>query len=113
GTGMDFETGLGTYGDIVAGTVGDRLAKEIRDRTGFDTRVTILGYVQRGGSPTPTDRILGSRFGVAAMDAVSEGRTGVMTALRGESVELVPLVEVAGRPKRVPADLVRVAQVLA
>lgn len=113
GTGMDFETELGPYGEIVAGAVGERLAQEIRERTGFDTRVTILGHVQRGGSPTPTDRILGSRFGVAAMDAVSEGRTGVMTALRGESVELVPLVEVAGRPKRVPADLVRVAQVLA
>jgi ATP-dependent phosphofructokinase / diphosphate-dependent phosphofructokinase len=110
---MDFTTQLGKFGEIVAGAVGDRLAHEIAERTGFDTRVTILGHVQRGGSPTPTDRILGSRFGVAAIDAVVEGRSGVMTALRGEDVVLVPLSEVAGKPKRVPPDLIRTAQVLA
>lgn len=113
GGSMDYTTQVGRFGEIVAGAIGDRLAHEIRERTGFDTRVTILGHVQRGGSPTPTDRILGSRFGVAAMDAIAEGRTGVMTALRGEEVVLVPLAEVAGRPKPVPADLIRAAQVLA
>ena len=113
GTSMDYTTQVGRFGEIVAGAIGDRLATEIEQRTGFETRVTILGHVQRGGSPTPTDRILGSRFGVAAMDAVAEGRTGVMTALRGEAVELVPLAEVAGRVKTVPPDLLRVAQLLA
>ena len=113
GGSMDFHTQLGKFGEIVAGAIGHRLAGEIAERTGFDTRVTILGHVQRGGSPTPADRILGSRFGVAAVDAVSEGRTGVMTALRGESVELVPLADVAGRVKTVPADLLAVARALA
>jgi len=113
GTGMDYETQLGPFGEIVAGGISERLAAEIRERTGFDTRVTVLGHTQRGGTPTPTDRILGSRFGVAAIDALSEGRTGVMTALRGDTVELVPLAEVAGRAKRVPPEAVRVAQLLA
>lgn len=113
GGSMDFTTQLGAYGEIVAGAVGERVAKEIAERTGFDTRVTILGHVQRGGSPTPTDRILGSRFGVAAVDAVVAGETAVMTALRGEQVELVPLAEVAGQVKHVPEDLLRTARVLA
>jgi 6-phosphofructokinase 1 len=73
----------------------------------------VLGHVQRGGIPTPTDRILGSRFGVAAIDAVARGESDVMTALRGERVELVPLSEVAGKVKRVPEDLLAVARALA
>ena len=113
GGSMDFHTQLGRFGEIVAGAVGERVAKEIAERTGFDTRVTILGHVQRGGAPTPTDRILGSRFGVAAMDAIADGHTGVMTALRGEEIHLVPLSEVAGKVKQVPADLLRAARVLA
>ena len=113
GGSMDFHTQLGKFGEIVAGAIGERLAAEIAQRTGFDTRVTILGHVQRGGSPTPTDRILGSRFGVAAMDAITAGTTGVMTALRGERIELVPLAEIAGKVKHVPTDMLRVAQVLA
>src|SRR5699024_2992810 len=75
GSSMDYRTQLGKFGEIVAGAIGERVATEIAERTGFDTRVTILGHVQRGGSPTPTDRILGSRFGVAAMDAISAGTT--------------------------------------
>ncbi|MBX9244063.1 6-phosphofructokinase [Actinotalea ferrariae] len=113
GGSMDYRTQLGKFGEIVAGAIGERLASEIEQRTGFETRVTILGHVQRGGAPTPTDRILGSRFGVAAMDAISAGTTGVMTALRGDRVELVPLADVAGRVKRVPADMLRTAKVLA
>src|SRR5699024_10640375 len=62
GSSMQYRTQVGPYGEIVAGAIGERLAAEIEQRTGFETRVTILGHVQRGGSPTPTDRILGSRF---------------------------------------------------
>jgi phosphofructokinase-like protein len=113
GTSMEYETQVGQYGEIVAGAVGERLKKEIEARTGFDTRVTVLGHVQRGGTPTPADRILGSRFGVAAVDALSEGKTSVMTAVRGEEVVLVPMAELAGKPKPVPQDLLRVASVLA
>ncbi len=89
------------------------MAAEIAQRTGFDTRLTVLGHVQRGGTPTPTDRILGSRFGVAAVDAAASRRTNVMTALRGDEVRLVPFDEVAGKVKHVPDELLRVADALA
>lgn len=104
---------LGPKGQIIAGSASERVAAAIESRTGFETRVTILGHVQRGGSPTPTDRILGSRFGVAAVDALHEGRTDVMTGLHGERVELVPLSEIAGKVKTVPEDMLRAAKVLA
>ncbi len=71
---MEFTQQLGRFGEIVAGSIGERVSAEIAERTGFDTRLTVLRHVQRGGEPTPTDRILGSRFGVAAVDAVSAGR---------------------------------------
>lgn len=113
GTALSTAAELGPMGQIVAGSASERVAAEIATRTGFDTRVTILGHIQRGGSPTPTDRILGSRFGVAAVDALQEGRTDVMTALHGDRVELVPLAEIAGKVKTVPADMLRAAKVLA
>jgi 6-phosphofructokinase 1 len=113
GTSMSYEAPVGQFGEIVAGAIGERVKAEIEKRTGFDTRVTVLGHVQRGGSPVPADRILGSRFGVAAIDAISRGETDVMTALRGEEVVLVPLPEIAGKVKTVPADLLRVARALA
>lgn len=113
GGSWEYRTELGRHGEIVAGAVGERLASELEARTGFETRVTILGHVQRGGTPTAADRILGSRFGVAAVDAVSVGRTGVMTALRAEQVVEVPLEEVAGKVKLVPEELLRAANVLA
>jgi len=113
GSTMDYTTQVGAFGEIVAGAISERVAAEIAQRTGFETRVTILGHVQRGGSPTPTDRILGSRFGVAAMDAVTAGETGVMTALRGERVETIPLADIAGKVKMVPPELLRAARVLA
>jgi len=113
GTSMDYETQMGKFGDIVAGAIGERLKVEIEKRTGFDTRVVVLGHVQRGGIPTHVDRILGSRFGVAAIDAASAGQSDVMTALRGETVEMVPLSEVAGKVKHVPDELLAVARALA
>src|SRR5450756_2558331 len=102
---MSYEAPLGPFGSIVAGAIGERVAAEIGARTGFETRVTVLGHVQRGGTPTPADRILGSRFGVAAIDAITRGESNVMTALRGEEIVLVPLPEIAGKVKVVPADL--------
>lgn len=113
GTSMSYEAPVGQFGEIVAGAIGERVKAEIEQRTGFDTRVTVLGHVQRGGSPVPADRILGSRFGVAAIDAISRGESNVMTALRGEDVVLVPLPEIAGKVKTVPADLLQVARALA
>jgi 6-phosphofructokinase 1 len=112
GTAMDFETPLNERGAIVAGSIGERLTQELSERTGFDTRLTVLGHVQRGGTPTPTDRILGSRFGVAAVDAISQETFGVMTALRGEEIKLVPLKKIAGKVKQVPQELVEVSKAL-
>lgn len=113
GTSMSYEAPVGQFGEIVAGAITARVKAEIEQRTGFDTRVTVLGHVQRGGSPVPADRILGSRFGVAAIDAISRGETDVMTALRGDEVVLVPLQEIAGKVKRVPTELLQVVRALA
>ncbi len=109
---LDFTAPEGPYGAIVAGAMGERIKVELQERTGFDTRVTILGHTQRGGTPTATDRLLASRFGVAAADAVDAGASSVMTALVGDRIELVDIAEVAGRLKTVPDDMVRVARSL-
>jgi 6-phosphofructokinase 1 len=113
GSSMSYKTQVGRFGEIIAGSISERLKIEIEERTGFDTRVTVLGHVQRGGTPSPADRILGSRFGVAAIDAATRGETRVMTALRGEAIELIPLADIAGKTKFVPADLLEVASALA
>ena len=73
------------FGHVRLGGIGSMLEKEIEKRTGFETRTTILGHVQRGGTPTAYDRVLATRFGVAAVDAVAEGAFGKMVALRGTS----------------------------
>lgn len=112
GTTMQWQPQVGPHGSIIGGAAGDRVAAEISERTGFDTRVTVLGHVQRGGTPLPSDRILGSRFGVAAVDALVNGEASVMTALHGEEIMLVPLSDVAGRAKAVPQDLLDVANAL-
>ncbi len=81
-----------------------KLARELEAATGLESRVTILGYVQRGGIPCAADRLLASRLGTAAAHAVEKGQFGVMVAARGEDTELVPLAEVAGQLKLVPTD---------
>ena len=81
-----------------------KLARELEAATGLESRVSILGYVQRGGTPCAADRLLASRLGTAAADAVSRGEFGVMVAARGEGTEMVPLSEVAGKLKLVPPD---------
>src|SRR6266550_5233391 len=99
------------FGRPKLGGISYRVAEEIQRRTGFESRVTILGHVQRGGSPTALDRILATRFGVAAADAASEGRWGVMVALRGTGVVEVPIAEAVATLKSVPEDLYDVAEV--
>lgn len=81
-----------------------KLARELEAATGLETRVTILGYVQRGGTPCAADRLLATRLGSAAAGLVARGEFGVMVAARGESAEPVPLSEVAGKVKLVPTD---------
>ncbi len=90
--------------------VGDRLGEEIEDRTGFETRVTVLGHVQRGGSPTAYDRILATRFGLKAADLVAAGEFGQMASLRGSDVVSVSLREATAELKTVTDDWYDVAR---
>jgi 6-phosphofructokinase 1 len=90
--------------------VGDRLGEEIESRTGFETRVTVLGHVQRGGSPTAYDRILATRFGLKAADLIEAGQFGQMAALHGSDVVAVSLKEATADLKRVTDDWYDVAR---
>ena len=90
--------------------VGETLAAQIEDRTGFETRVTVLGHVQRGGSPTPRDRVLATRFGLKAAKLVDEGKFGRMAALHGDDVVDVSLKEATAELKLVPDDWYDVAR---
>ena len=86
------------------GGIGEMVAKQIEDETGLETRVTVLGHVQRGGSPTPFDRILATRFGTVALQAASRGEFGVMASLQQNVVVTVPLKEAVGKQRLVPLD---------
>jgi ATP-dependent phosphofructokinase / diphosphate-dependent phosphofructokinase len=86
------------------GGMGELVAKRIEDETGVETRVTVLGHVQRGGSPTAFDRLLGTRFGATALQAASSGEFGVMTSLRSNTVITVPLKDAVGKQRLVPPD---------
>ncbi len=83
---------------------GTFIAQAIQDKTGFETRDTILGYIQRGGSPSPMDRILATRYGAHAVELIADGKFGVMVNLTGDQVTSVPLTEVYNKTKLVPRD---------
>ncbi|MGE0794134.1 MAG: 6-phosphofructokinase [Acidimicrobiia bacterium] len=99
------EKGVDAFGHVRLGGVGSLVAEEIEARTGFETRVTILGHVQRGGTPTAFDRVLSTRFGIAAIDAVHGGAFGQMVALRGDQIVLAPLADAVGELKTVDPRL--------
>jgi phosphofructokinase-like protein len=90
--------------------VGEALAREIEERTGFESRVTVLGHVQRGGSPTPHDRVLATRFGLKAADLAHEGNFGRMASLQGDHIVDVSLAEATAELKTVPAEWFDVAE---
>ena len=98
------------FGHVRLGGVGDELAREIEQRTGFETRVTVLGHVQRGGSPTPRDRVLATRFGLKAADLVHHGRFGRMAALHGDAIVDVALQDATAELKTVPPEWYQVAK---
>ncbi len=99
------------FGHARLGGIGDALAKVIEERTGYESRAVVLGHVQRGGTPTAFDRVLSTRFGVAAIDAVHDGAFGHMVALRSMDIVRVPLEEATGELKLVDPHLYEVAQV--
>jgi len=90
--------------------VGELLGREIEQRTGFETRVTVLGHIQRGGSPTPRDRVLATRYGLKAAELAQAGQFGQMAALRGDDIVAVSLEEATAELKTVPPEWYAVAQ---
>jgi 6-phosphofructokinase 1 len=86
------------------GGIGELVARRIEQETGLETRVTVLGHVQRGGSPTPFDRILATRFGAVALQSASNGKFGVMTSLQRNQVVTVPIKDAVGKQRLVPLD---------
>jgi 6-phosphofructokinase 1 len=99
------------FGHARLGGVAVSLSAEIEARTGYETRYTILGHVQRGGTPTAFDRVLATRFGVAAMDAVFEGQFGHMVALRANEIVLLPINDAVKAHKLLDPRLFELASV--
>ena len=99
------------FGHVRLGGIGMMLEREIESRTGFETRATILGHIQRGGTPTAYDRVLATRFGTAAIDAVQEGDFGKMVALQGTDIVRVPISDAVDQLKTVDPDLYETAAV--
>jgi ATP-dependent phosphofructokinase / diphosphate-dependent phosphofructokinase len=98
------------FGHVRLGGIGQHLAEAIEERTGFETRVTVLGHIQRGGTPTAFDRVLATRFGVEAITAAHDGDFGHMVALRAGDIVRVPLAEAVTELKTVDPSLVEVAE---
>ena len=102
GTMETVSAGTDEFGHERLGGIGPRLESEIESRTGFETRATVLGHTQRGGTPTAYDRVLATRFGIAAIDAADAGNWGTMAALHGQRIELVPLSDAVSELRTVP-----------
>ncbi len=104
------EEKLDEFGHVRLGGIGEQLAKEVQKRTGIETRVTVFGHIQRGGSPTAFDRILGTRFGVKAVELVKNKKFGKMVALSGSKIIDVPLQEAVKELKTVDRELYNIAK---
>jgi 6-phosphofructokinase 1 len=102
--------GKDEFGHERLGGIGYLLEREIGERTGFEARATVLGHIQRGGTPTAFDRVLATRLGVAAIDAATQGKWGQMPALRSMKIELVPLSEAVAELKTVPTEEYEMAE---
>ena len=103
---------LDSFGHIRLGGVGQMLAAEIEKRTGKEARCTVLGHIQRGGTPTAFDRVLATRFGLQAVSAVRDGAFGTMVALHGTDIVRIPLAEATAEVKRVPPERYAESEVL-
>jgi len=110
--GIEDEGEVDAFGHVTLSKrgVGDVVAREIEQRTGFETRVTVLGHIQRGGTPTARDRVLATRYGLKAADLALAGTFGQMAALRGDDVVAVSLDEATAKLKTVPPEWYAVAQ---
>ena len=106
-----YSESIDEFGHIRFGGIGYYLGKEIEKRIGIETRVVVLGHLQRGGSPSAFDRILATRFGIAAIDLVHEGKFGYMVAIKGNKIVSVPLKDIIGKRKTVNLELYDIASV--
>ena len=97
------------FGHVRLGGVGNALAKEIEQRTGFETRAVVLGHIQRGGSPTAFDRMLATRYGVGAIDLVHQEKFGEIVVLRGNHIQSIPIVDAISKRSNVGPELLDVA----
>ena len=102
---------LDDFGHVRLGGIGQQISDLIEKKTGYETRVTVLGHIQRGGTPTAFDRVLATRFGVHAADMVARGEWGKMAALRGTQIISVPLAEATANLKTVDPEFFSVAEV--
>ena len=102
---------LDEFGHIRLGGIGQQVADLIEKKTGFETRSTVLGHIQRGGTPSAFDRVLGTRFGVHSADMVARKEWGKMAALRGAQIVSVPLAEATAKLKTVTNEVFSVAEV--
>jgi 6-phosphofructokinase 1 len=99
------------FGHVRLGGIGTVLGEQIEKQTGFETRVTVLGHIQRGGSPTAFDRVLGTRFGIAAVDLVAQGEFGKMVSLRGTEIVSVDIKDAVSKNRTVDMGLYDIAKV--
>ena len=105
------EAGLDEFGHVKLGGIGQLVCNEVEKRTGFETRVTVLGHLQRGGTPTAFDRVLGTRFGIAAIDLVQQGNFGNMVSLQGNEIVSIPLSDAVDTLKVVDQEFYDLARV--
>jgi len=99
------------FGHVLLGGIGHTIGKELERQTGFETRVTVLGHIQRGGTPSAFDRVLATRFGVKAVELVKNGDFGKMVALKGNEIIGVPLKDAVGKLKTVDMNLYEIAKI--
>ena len=105
------EKKLDEFGHVRLGGIGQVLSKIIEEKTGFETRVTVLGHIQRGGSPSAFDRVLGTRFGIKAVELIKKKKYGRMVALRGSEIVDVPLTEATAKLKTVDLKIYEIAKI--
>ncbi|MBL7158370.1 MAG: 6-phosphofructokinase [Candidatus Omnitrophica bacterium] len=99
------------FGHVLLGGIAQQIGPEIEKRTGFETRVTVLGHIQRGGAPSAFDRVLATRYGVKAVELVLSGKFGTMVALKGNDIVSVPIEDAVGTLKTLDMDLYEIARI--
>ncbi|MBL7069773.1 MAG: 6-phosphofructokinase [Candidatus Omnitrophica bacterium] len=102
---------LDAFGHVRLGGIGQMLGDKIEEKTGFETRVTVLGHIQRGGTPTAFDRVLATRFGVKAVEMILNGKFGMMASLQGNAITEVPLDKAVGKLKTIDMELYKISEI--